>query len=232
MMASARLAALEEADHRPEDLPVGFLVELLGDEKPRRRAAGGSARAGSRRAPPAPPRGSAAGPCRRARSWWPWPGGGARPGYSAVDRDRQRRRHVSVEPDRHLVLPERLDGLVQQHPPLLEGHLVPLEELDHVLRRHRAVEPSVLRRARGHGKRQRLDAGRGGLRRLQRPVLFLRALPLEVLDVLQVRRRRLHRQLAGQQEVPGVAVGDVPRLAPVPERGHVGHQDHLHRCVS
>src|SRR5688500_17916394 len=53
------------------------------------------------------------------------------------------RRHVLVEPDRDLVLPERLDGLLQLHAPLLHRQLVLPQELDDVLRRDRAEQPAV-----------------------------------------------------------------------------------------
>ena len=70
---------------------------------------------------------------------------------------------------------------------------------------------------------QRLN-GPGLLLRLGRKLCRRRVLArLDLLEILQVGRRRVERQLVRQEVVARVAVGDIPNLAAAPERGHVVH---------
>jgi hypothetical protein len=76
-------------------------------------------------------------------------------------------------------------------------------------------------------------AGLGEVQRLDCPCLLLRLgrelrrrrvlARLDLLEILQVGRRRVERQLVRQEVVARVAVGDIPNLAAAPERGHVVH---------
>jgi hypothetical protein len=128
------------------------------------------------------------------------------PRVLAGDGDLELCGHVAVEPHGDGEFADRLDGLVHRDAATLD--------LDPVLRKERgdirladgAEQAALVGGLPGLGEVQRLDGPRLFLR-LGRELRRRRVLAqLDLLEVLEVRRRRVERQLVRQKVVAGVSV--------------------------
>src|SRR6266480_3716644 len=150
----------------------------------------------------------------------------------ADDVDAEPGRDVLVQPDRDERLTERLDRLVQRHPAALHLDRVLRQEIDDVLRGHRAEELAFLRGLTPLFVDQRLDPITQGLGvRLDAAGLGV-LLRLDVVEVLQIAGGGGEGELLRDQIVARVAVRDLTDIAATADLGDVVQQDDLHRGSS
>src|SRR2546427_2525617 len=155
-------------------------------------------------------------------------GNAARRALLADDADFQLGDDVGMQADRDGGLAERLDGLIELDALALDLHAVLLEEVDEVLRGDRAEELAFLRGLAPLLVHERLDPVAYGLGVALDAVGLGVRLPLDVIEVLEVARGGAQRELFRDEEVAGVAVGDVADLAAAAELLHVVEQDDFH----
>jgi len=123
---------------------------------------------------------------------------------------------------------QRLDRIIQEDFPLVDGEPFLLQKLRNVAVGHRAVKHLVLAHFPHGSQRQLRQPGGKGLGLLLVARFLNLPHPALLLDPLQVRIGRLEGQLLGQQEIAGVAVGNLQHLASPPQFLNVFPQNNSH----
>src|SRR3954471_10612879 len=138
------------------------------------------------------------------------------------------RRHVAMQLHRHFELTDLLDRLRQVQPALVDVEAFGDEDVGDVAARDRSIECfglADLARDLDLDVLQPAGDGFGDVLLLE---LFRVELDALALDLFLVALGREQRQLARQQVVAGVAVGDLDDLAAAPEVVDVFSQNHFH----
>src|ERR1035437_1316776 len=129
--------------------------------------------------------------------------------------------HIRMQLDRNAIDPERLDRVVKVDETLVDVEALCGELLRDVGRRHRPEQLAFLANTRREGELHLLELPGEISRAVATLVLcHLEAPPLRA-DALEVARRCLEREAAGQEEVACIAVldrDDVPGMSEVLDR--------------